>query len=203
MTLAVIATFHRRWDRWPALLERVMVESTRIPDEFFVMCEDELDAEHLHATDPRMVVQILPTPVEDGKYTEIPYSRKINWALDRTSAEYIVYLTDDSEPHADKFRLMAAALDDHPEWGAVFCLQNYAGGVRGPHGPVGDAYGVLDHTQVMHRLTADRWPTNIRDIRMGDGVFWRTLHATVGEFHPVPEVLDTVQQTADGISASW
>lgn len=204
MSLAVIATFHRRWDKWPALLERVMVESTRPPDELYVVVEDGEDYAHLDCPDSRVIVHILPTPTrDDGKWTEIPYSRKINWALDRTDCDLIAYLTDDSLPHPDKYEVMASVLESHIEYGAVFCQQDYDLGIRGGSEPIEDAYCVLDHTQVMHRLTEDRWPTEIRDIRTGDAIFWRRLHERVGPFYPVPEVLDTVRQTSDGISATW
>lgn len=201
-TLAVIGTFHRRWDRWPELLTRVMVESSRIPDEFYVVCEDEADAEHLHASDPRMVVQILPTPQDDGRYAEIPYSRKINWALERTVCDLIAYLTDDSLPHPDKYDRMVTALDEHPEWGAVYCSQDF-GGKRMAVEPIGDAYCRVDHTQVMHRRTDDRWPLDVGLMRIGDATFWRSLHRSLGAFYPVPDLLDTVRQTGDGISATW
>lgn len=205
MRLAVIGTLHRRWDRWPAMLQRVMVESTRPPDEMYVMTEDWEDFEHL----PQLVVdgiaarvRVLPTPRSEDRYAEIPYSRKINWALDRTRADYIAYLTDDSLPHPDKYRRMVQALNEHPEWGAVYCSQDY-GRLRMAVEPISDAYCVVDHTQVMHRRTEDRWPLDVSLMRIGDATFWRSLHRSLGAFYPVPDVLDTVRQTSDGISATW
>jgi hypothetical protein len=43
---------------------------------------------------------------------------------------------------------------------------------------------------------------DIGDITLGDAIFWRKLHESLGPFYPVgPEVLDYVRQTPEGISA--
>lgn len=203
-TLAVIGTFYRRRDRWPDMLSRVTA-STRPPDELWALVEDWEDHAHLVESlgECPAIVRVVPTPMNGERYAEIPYSRKINAALDWTRCDLIAYLTDDSLPHCDKYAVMAAALDEHPDWGAVYCSQDYGTGHRLAVEPISDAYCVVDHTQVMHRRTADRWPLDVSLMRIGDATFWRSLHRSLGDFHPVPDVLDTVRQTGDGISATW
>ena len=189
-TLAVIGTFYGRHDRTEALVRRVM-ESTRPPDEFWVMCESDEDARYVPRMWKALHVQVLPTIMRDGKYAEIPYSRKINWALDRTRADLIVYLDNGSMPDREKYELMAAALEEHPDWGAVYCGQHRTGhlDVLAHAGDViEDAYCVLNYTQVMHRRTEDRWTLDMQyaaPMDLADALFWRSLHASLGAFHPV------------------
>lgn len=169
-----------------------MVESTRPPDEFWVMCEGPDDAEAVgEIADERVIVQILQTPLSgSGGYAVIPYSNKINWALDRTTADYIVYLDNGSMPDPDKYRVMAEALDEYPEWGAVYVGQHRTGYTDAnvhANQVIGDAYGVLNYTQIMHRRTADRWTLDMQwaDPDLADAMFWRDLHASLGDFYPV------------------
>jgi len=217
--LAVIATLYGQRsidnsDRIAAALR----EQTRIPDELWLMYEGDAGWEAAAniadyivgyckpgAAFPEgwhypYILEIATPRDESGHYTEIPYSLKSNYALDHTEADYITYLTDDSWPAPEKYERMVAALDENPEWGAVYCSQDF-GGIRHADQVVADAHCRVDHTQVMHRLTADRWPTEIGDIMLGDAIFWRRLHASLGPFWPINEVLDFVRQTNDGISA--
>lgn len=193
--------------------------STRIPDELWLLYEGEEGwdaaanlADHIvgwcspHAAFPTgwnypTMAEVKTPRNEDGTYAEIPYSRKINYALDHTEADYIAYLTDDSWPAPEKYERMVAALDENPEWGAVYCSQDYGGVLRVADLLMSDAHCRVDHTQVMHRRTEDRWPTDIADITVGDANFWRRLHASIGAFYPINEVLDYVRQTSTGISA--
>lgn len=203
--IAVIATFYGPRGAAATRPSRAALRAqTRPPDETWVLVEDVPREDRLlgrwaGSTHHRLI----PTPRnERGDYAVIPYSHKINVALDRTDCDYIVYLTDDSLPHPDKLRIMADALDANPEWGAVYCGQDRNGTGNPAHDPRSDAYCVLDHTQVMHRLTADRWPTDISLMRLGDANFWRALHASIGVFYPVAGelLLDVVRQTPEGIS---
>lgn len=201
MRLACIGTFHGRLDLTGPLLTRVLEEQTRPPDELWVMCEDMDDwkAAHPYIKGRKNVKgAVLPTPREGKRYTVIPYSHKINWALHRSRADAFVYLDNGSMPHPEKFRIMAEALEEHPTWGAVYCAQKRTGfvdQVMPADQPVGDGYCALNYTQVMHRRTYHRWPLDMRhaDPDMADGVFWRSLHKTLGDFHPVGGdlVLDT------------
>jgi spore maturation protein CgeD len=147
----------------------------------------------------------LPTPRDEwGVYEVIPYSLKINYALDRTRADYVTYLTDDSLPEPGKYEAMVKALDENPEWGAVYVGQRRNGSEHRAGGIVEDAFAKLDHTQVCHRLTADRWPLNPSFMRLGDAHFWRALHVSLGAFYPIPgPILDVVTQTPEGITATW
>ena len=113
--LAVIGTFYRRYERTDMLLQRVLLESTRPPDEFFMVCEEEADAElafEWARRYPNLILKLLPTPrTPSGGYSIVPYSNKINWALDNTTCDYIVYLDNNSMPHPEKYRLMSEALE--------------------------------------------------------------------------------------------
>jgi len=150
----------------------------------------------------------VPTPrTPDGRYAVIPYSLKTNVALDATRADYIAYLTNDSMPLPGKYALMAKALDENPDWGAVYCTQEYSGpngsGMRSAINVMQDAYCQVDHTQVMHRLTEDRWDLDVGKMKLGDAHFWRKLHARLGAFYPVAPLLDVVQQTPDGLTKGY
>jgi hypothetical protein len=125
----------------------------------------------------------------------IPYSNKINWALDRTRCDTIVYLDNGSMPDPDKYKTMFVTIN-HRDVGAVYCGQKRTGYLD--ETSVADkiidgANGVLNYTQVMHRKTADRWPLDLRyaDPDIADGVFWDLLHKRLGSFHPAgSRVLD-------------
>ena len=207
--LAVIATLYgqRSIDNAPRIAAALR-EQTLIPDELWLMYEGDAGWEAaadiagwvIESGPYPHIIEVATPRDENGHYTEIPYSRKANRALDQTEADYIVYLTDDSWPAPEKYERMVAALDENPEWGAVYCSQDF-GGIRTADLLMTDAHCRVDHTQVMHRLTADRWPTEIADIMVGDAIFWRRLHASLGPFWPINEVLDFVRQTNDGISA--
>lgn len=193
MKLAVIGTFYGRHERTPDLVTRVMVESTRSPDEFWIMCEGPDDAAAVPdaaAADERVNLHILPTPTNGDGYAVIPYSHKINWALDRTTADAIVYLDNGSMPHVLKYEVMARTLEQDVAIGAVYCGQRRTGFREVEHHaelPIADAYCVLNYTQVMHRRTDDRWTLDMQYARpdLADALFWRSLHQTLGEFHPV------------------
>ena len=191
-SLAVIGTFYQRHENTP-LIAAALRAQTRRPDELWLIGEGDDDVavmrEQDWGCDARFV--ILPTPRDgNGRYAVIPYSHKINHALDRTSAEYVVYLDNGSLPAPRKYEAMAAALDSDPTIGAVYCGQHRTGVVDSfSHADrmVEDAYCVLNYTQVMHRRTVDRWTLEMRhaDPDLADALFWRSLHATLGPFHPV------------------
>lgn len=198
--LAVVGTFYRRHENTDALVQRLVCDS-RI-SEAWLVCEDRWDALGIdkalarwspYGTIPEVHRVTLPTPrTDDGGYAVIPYSHKINYALDRTRADYVVYLDNGSMPHPEKYRRMAAALDEHPEWGAVYCGQRrtgYAPAEAHASGVVADAYCRLNYTQVMHRRTDDRWTLDMAhaDPDLADALFWRSLHASLGPFYPVAE----------------
>lgn len=209
MRLAVIGTFYGRHENSFPLLHRLLVDSTRKPDEAWLMCETRADADALNKAydelldldlvDPRTdtpYIYVLPTPREDnGNYAAIPYSNKINWALDRQSCDLVCYLDNGSMPGPYKYALMAGALRENPDWGAVYCGQKREG-MENAEFPaeevVGDAYCVLNYTQVMHRKTDDRWPTSMMFANpdMADATFWRMLHVSLGPFYPVQGVHD-------------
>lgn len=129
----------------------------------------------------------------DGRYKVIPYSNKINWALARQTGDAILYLDNGSMPHPRKVELMAAALEANPEWGAVYCGQHRTGYLdetyrAGPDATtIANGNGQLNYTQVMHRPTSDRWTLDMAhaDPDIADGLFWQSLHRTLGPFHPV------------------
>lgn len=211
--LAVIATLYGRHENTLPLLHRLWVDGTRKPDETFLMCETMEDVAavtnatdllrnefELFETPPGLVKMYLwPTPMDGGKYQVIPYSNKINKALDETTCDLIVYLDNGSMPSSDKFEIMAGALEEHPEWGAVYCTQKRTGMhemIAPADVPCEDGYCALNYTQVMHRKTEDRWTLDMAHANpdLADGLFWRSLHQTLGVFFPVggeSNVLDT------------
>lgn len=211
MRLTVIGTFFQRYENSLPLLKRLYVDATRKPDECLLMCEtlDDVAAiregyralyelELLDTVPAGMDVRLCPTPRRPGGgYEVIPYAWKINEALNMASGDAIVYLDNNSDPKPGKYAAMLSALEQHPEWGAVYCTQRRTGHTAETFvadGPVEDAFCALNYTQVMHRPTADRWPLDLglADPDLADGVFWRSLHRTLGPFHPAggPEILD-------------
>lgn len=202
--LAVIGTFFQRHENSLPLLKRLYIDSTRKPDEAWLMCETEEDAQAIHEAyewlyDNELLddwplglyVRVVPTPKqENGSYEIIPYSNKINHALALTKADLIVYLDNGSMPSDDKFELMAAGLEANPEWGAVYCGQKRTGMtdyLAQAADPVYDGYCNLNYTQVMHRKTEDRWTLDMNHANpdLADGMFWRSLHQSLGVFYPV------------------
>lgn len=134
---------------------------------------------------------VLPTPrKEDGSVAIIPYSNKINFALDRLDADYIVYLDNGSMPDPAKYEIMVRALAENPDWGSVYCGQNRTGyqpKVHHADATHDDGFAILNFTQVCHRPTADRWTLNLADANpdLADAIFWRDIRRTLGPFHPV------------------
>jgi hypothetical protein len=207
---AILTAYGKRGEQnIPAIAEALRAQ-TRPADWLFVMYEGipYSVVEGAFSGIRDAVWERVDTPREEnGRYAVVPYSLKINRALDaideRGGCDYIVHVTDDSLPHPEKFAKMTRALDEHPDWGAVYCYQQRNGQVMGDQGVVDDAYAKIDHTQVMHRRTSDRWPLETAHMLLGDANYWRALHRSLGPFYPVPEVLDTVQQTDEGITRSW
>lgn len=210
MRFTVIGTFAGRRENSLPLLKRLYIDSTRRPDEALLMCEDDddqqalIDAywelyelELLDEHPPGLKVIRLPTPRVDGAFAVIPYAHKINRALDLATGDAVVYLDNNSDPKPTKYQTMIEGLEANPYWGATYCTQQRTGYVNQTFladGPVADGFCALNYTQVMHRLTADRWPLEmaLADPDLADGYFWRRLHVTLGSFYPVggAEVLD-------------
>ena len=114
-SLAVIGTFYQRHENSLMLMKRLIVDSTRKPDEFWLMCEGQDDVEAIDEAldflyEKEMIEHIpkglrvihFPTPKNGASYAVIPYSHKINYALARTGADLIVYLDNGSIPTDDK-----------------------------------------------------------------------------------------------------
>ena len=195
MKLAAIATLYARHDKTLPLLEQIF-SSTKVPDELWLMCEDVDDAtvavNALNKLDKRgIAVTVLETPrSSNGDYAIIPYSNKINWALDRSRADAVVYIDNGSMPSREKYGRMLQALEENPSWGAVYCSQERSGynpKTAWADGILENAYAVANYTQVMHRMTNDRWSANIAHANpdLADAIFWRDLHKTLGAFHPI------------------
>jgi hypothetical protein len=210
-TVAVLATFYRR-PEVVAPIAAALRAQTRPPDELWLLCETDEDAALLVAQQwpiaPRLVQLDCPRD-GSGRPTQNPLAAELNFALDRTQADYVVYLPDDSLPEPRKIEAMAGALDEHPEWGAVYCaiIQTLPAGSKprlcAANAVVPDAFRLLDMVQVVHRSTPDRWPLDVATLRLCDAYFWRSLHARLGAFYPVPEVLDAHRARPDGISALY
>lgn len=204
MRLAVVGTFHGRYENTFPLLHRLLIDGTRKPDELWLMCEDEADVtavqkalfdlrelDLLHGRPECLRVIQLPTPRSpNGRYQVIPYSYKINYALEHSEADLFVYLDNGSMPGPDKYRVMAEALEEHPDWGGVYVTQQRTGfqPMIAPADVVcEDGFCALNYTQVMHRRTPERWTLDMVHANpdMADGLFWRQLHPLLGPFWPV------------------
>jgi len=193
--LAAIATMYGRHDKTLPLLEQIF-ESSRVPDELWIMCEGIDDADvainslKILGKESNGVV-VLPTDLTAlGQYAIIPYSHKINWVLNRTGADAIVYVDNGSMPSREKYQVMIEALENNPSWGAVYCSQTRSGidsRTEWADRVVDNAYAVLNYTQVMHRKTDDRWTTNMAHANpdVADAMFWQSLHKSIGKFYPV------------------
>jgi hypothetical protein len=182
---------------------RVIVASTRLPDEFWMVCETEedvrvaekalkdlLDVDALVARPKCLRIEHVPTPQTGESYDVIPYSHKINWVLDRSEADYFVYLDNGSLPEPEKYEVMARALDENPEYGVVYCGQHRTGmhDVEAhAEDIVGNPYGRLNFTQTMHRRTDRRWTLDLAHANpdLADGIFFRDMAQDLGDFYPV------------------
>lgn len=200
MRLAIIAPWYERRDRTAALMERVLHESSRRPDLLWVIGETPADvdvAQEFYRDNGMTEVRfdVLATPRSGTGYEVIPHANKINWALSQLDGECVGYLDNLSMPAVDKYERMMRALEEHPDWGAVYCGQESSGrnfgGLAYAIDPIADAYCVLNYTQVIHRDTQRRWPLDMAYANLGEALLWRELHQDVGAFHPVgPEPLD-------------
>jgi len=216
--LAAIGTFYRRPWAVPRIAQFVR-EQTRPPDELILTYEDADDGKALRAakwgvsrTTILSVGRLVPRD-EHGRFTEIAPCIAINAALDLTDADYITYLTDDSLPLPDKYRQMHGALREH---GAVYCSQDYgsvgspeewlagggSSGLRRADHVESDPFCRVDHTQVAHRSSPDRWPTSMQFLRFSDGEFFKALVVRFGGLYPIPDILDWTRMLPDGISAN-
>lgn len=202
LRLAVIGTFHGRLENTLPLLRRVLVESTRRPDEFWIMCEDGDDFntgwsalmdiyDEADDLSDGLHIKTLPTPrTERGAYSVIPYSHKINWALDRTQADVICYLDNNSMPHPDKYAAMTYGLACNQDWGAVYVTQKRTGYQDVVHGGtwvIENGSGQVNYTQFAHRPTADRWTENMTYANpdLADAMFLADLSKSLGPLYPV------------------
>jgi hypothetical protein len=175
-----------------------------------MICETDLDVRVAEAALDELVelelldrrplwiqIVLLPTPQVEGGYEVIPYSHKINWALDRSEADYFVYLDNGSMPAPEKFEAMARTLDENPGYHSTYCAQHRTG-MRDEKfhldGPLRNPYGRLNFTQVMHRVTACRWTLDMKHANpdLADAIFFRDLVTDHGAIYPAddPRVLD-------------
>lgn len=196
MNLALIGTFHKRYENTLPLLIRVLKESTHVPEEVWLLCEDEEDmgfvTDAVDDLKPETAVRAvqLPTPRVDGRYRVIPYSHKINWALGQTKANAVTYLDNNSMPSIDKYKAIVDGLEQNPDWGCVYVTQERTG--FAPLICTADevvecgAYR-LNYTQLAHRRTADRWPLDMRyaDPDIADAMFMVLLAKSLGPVFPV------------------
>jgi hypothetical protein len=193
--LALIGTFYGRYEQSRACVQRVL-DSTRVPDEIILMCESHEDADNLKEfkKHPNVQIHVLITPKTDKKYDLIPYSNKINWALDHTDADLVAYLDNGSMPHIDKYRQMSEALENNLDWKAVYCGQHRTGFINVKHYAdriIEKPFAVINYTQGMHRATKERWTLDMKYAKpsdVADAMFWDSLKTP---FYPVgTEILD-------------
>lgn len=194
---------HKHENTFP-LMHRVLVASTRTPDEFWVVCETEEDVrvvqyaivdlielELLDGFPDCLRLVHLPTPASStaasAAYDVIPYSHKINYALDLSEADAFVYLDNGSIPAPEKYEVMAAELARGHY--SVYCTQERTGFARttfGLQGAISSPFCVLNFTQVMHGRTPARWSLDMRDANpdIADGKFFVDLVSLHGPIFP-------------------
>lgn len=196
MKLAVIGTFYKKYAESQRAI-RAVLNSERRPDEFWIICETIADLQNAEealgedATQPGIFLTLLSTPKnEEGTYAVIPYSNKINFALDASDADAFVYLDNGSIPHPQKYgKMLEALLADSVS--VVYCSQErtgFAPMTSIASAVVPDAFSILNFTQVMHRRTSKRWPLDMSYAvphDLADAYFWRELHSVFGPFFPV------------------
>lgn len=208
-SLAVIGTFYRRPWAVPRIVEALQAQ-VRSPRRVWWIWEDPSDA-LTQSPGLRSVVSLQSLPPSDVN----PLAHPINIVLDIEDADYVTYLADDSLPHPRKYEVMAQALDENPDWGAVYCAQEHgrvgspeewlaakwgSGSIREARAPEYNPFARVDHTQVMHRRCEARWPLSRGDAALSDAHFFRDLVDELGPLMPIPEVLDWTRQLPDGLS---
>ena len=130
----------------------------------------------------------------DERAATCRYAVQANTGLALASGRYVTYLCDDDWYAPQRLEVMAAMLDADPSIGVVYGKQAVTGADGGTplsfrDGPdvLGDAYCRVDHSSVMHTAEAGRkaggWDTSPEHWSVGDGVFWRRLHAAGYSFH--------------------
>lgn len=219
-TLAVVATFYQRPWAIPRLAEALQAQTRPwLPDDEVYLLYEYDD----HETDRGLLRDFWVNEADTAQLPILvagnnPLSVEINTALDIVDVgdtpDYVTYLTDDSLPDPRKYEVMARALDENPDWGVVYCSQDYgradspedwlAGGrhlqIRQAHPIEDEPFCVVDHTQVMHRRTKARWPLDYGSRRLSDAHFWNALKDDLGPFHGIGEVLDWTRQLPGGLS---
>lgn len=120
----------------------------------------------------------------------------INFALTVASGDLVCYLADDDFLFPDWFEEAVKYFTQWPTVLQAFGALHYSGhremrydqvsGIRFFDKPITEPFGVLDHSQVMHRRRNPPllWPTEPGTEREPDGHFFREL-AKSGPFHPI------------------
>lgn len=178
--IAVICPVHRRFENTFPLLHRLLVATTVKPAHVFWLCEDSDDTlvaleavEELsrvgHDLSP-LRVWTVPTPHDtNGKLTVVPFSHKINVALDVLEMEKfeggVVYCDNSSFPSVDKLEVIAHGLVDHPQVYITQRRTGYAGDHVHPADTVLESgYCATNFTQVGHRFPVKaRWSLKLED----------------------------------------
>jgi spore maturation protein CgeD len=116
------------------------------------------------------------------------YSMLINEVLPDVDTPLVGYMCDNVEYHPDMAANVISAFEQQPQMFAGYVLHRrdmwaVDGSKRLGYG---DAAGVLDHSQVFHRLpTPCRWSEDIANVKKGDAVFFNQLIAQHGHIFPI------------------
>jgi hypothetical protein len=208
VSLAVVGTFYRRPWAVQTIVD-ALAQQSLLPDEIWFVGDSPEDIAYGDGHGLPIENVVL-----ERSPALIPYSQSINFVLDRTDADYIAYLTDDSVPRPAKYERMVERLDagakavyvsqahckvaDPATW--LLAARQQPGFIRRAERPEPAPFCTVDHTQVAHVRTDLRWPLDRQDIKLGDGVFFRALVAEVGPLEPIDEVLDWTGQLPTGVS---
>lgn len=207
--LNIILTSYNR----PRFLQRTLESLLAQTDERWrcVVKDDGSDGETLDVLaeygsmgETRLSI-ILEGEPED-RQANARYAVLINQELPHLTTGIVGYLCDNVEYAPDLVGIVLAWFDEHPMLYAGYVTQARdawtSDGARrlgpasalghwdllppGPGVPIVNAMGVLDHSQVFHRLpTALRWEESRAAVSQGDGIFYNRLIAEHGPIYPI------------------
>lgn len=154
------------WQRHDFLLERC------IPS---VQAQDHPAAEHVIVSDgpdPELRDKLAALALPGTRFSELPEhdpaARWGHWArlrgIELARGEYITYNDDDDALRPEHCRLLAAALDEHPDADFAYSQMNLQGSIIGGEPP---AYCQIGTPQIMHRrglLAAATWEQSLPSI---------------------------------------
>lgn len=153
------------------------------------------------------------TVAETTRQSMTRYSVLINEALEELAGGLVSYMCDNVEYDSRLVTTVVDWFERHPDQYAGYVTHHrdvwtLQGEYRSPasalghwdytpprKGPIDRPLGMLDHSQVFHRLPTDlRWEEHVRAKKRGDGLFFTKL---VREHGPIPAICPDVALTQE------